>query len=459
MIADAFILPTEKPFALYDIKRALLSFDKVILPSPNDRELIPFHTFLPCVAFTNPKFLADVQAMSVHPNVRPLGKTNRYDQSVEMTLAECKTAIGQGSLAVRDAPPIPSNYFPKVQPGGSFLGIISSLANKNNDVELPAGSPDPFYVYRSYRAMAGDPAIVAAVTNSLDLTSFEIGQIDDELAPTSADDPGGFGAIIAMAGPSMRMQTLDPFPYPPLLPVAEVRTLNQKGSLKGRIVLSRIATLAKYLATCQKNGWQTYSSDPSLSQAIKVLQPRVITALERIPQNDVDQEMAARLMRFHQILLREILDPQSINKLSVDEILRLRSSAWGRAGNARAKLFEALANLARDGGSPSELDKAIEEEIGSYQHAVSDFKNEAKRLGLEFMTVCGAGLTAAGTGTLEHIAAGSITLFLGLALSGVPVCAELKQVLALWKRREKIACMPGCALLEPYSFVAKKKTD
>jgi hypothetical protein len=458
MIADAFILPTEKPFVLYEIKRALLSFDKVILPSPHDRELIPCHTFLPCVAFTAPQFRADIEAVDF-PKVRPLGKINRYDELFEVTLEECKPAIIQGNIAVRTTPTIPGNYCPNVHHGGRFLGIVNSLSNARNDFSLPAGAPAPFFVYRSYRAMAGDPDVVSAVMGAIDFAGFELGQVEDDLVPASADDPGGFGAIIFGAAPAMRMRQVDPFYYPPLLPVAEVRLLNQKGSLKGRIALSRIATLAKYLATCQENGWQPLTSDPSLSQAIKVLQHKGLTALERPPSPDGDQEMVSRLMRLHQLVLGEFLDPQAIIELSVEQILRLRTSAWGRYGEARTKLFEVLANLARDCDSPIDFDRAITEEMRNYQAAGNDFKNEAKRHGINIMSVCGTVLAASTPGVLNRIATGGIPLLLSLLLSGLATIAELKQFLGLWKTRDKVASMPGCALLKPYSFVTRKQTD
>ena len=41
MIANSIILPTEMPIDIHDIKRALITYDKVFIPSPDDRELIP----------------------------------------------------------------------------------------------------------------------------------------------------------------------------------------------------------------------------------------------------------------------------------------------------------------------------------------------------------------------------------------------------------------------------------
>ena len=40
-MANAFLIPSEQPPSLLDIKRALLTYEQVHLPSPDDRELIP----------------------------------------------------------------------------------------------------------------------------------------------------------------------------------------------------------------------------------------------------------------------------------------------------------------------------------------------------------------------------------------------------------------------------------
>ena len=45
MIANSIILPTELPVDLHDIKRALLTYDKIFIPSPDDRELLPPNTY------------------------------------------------------------------------------------------------------------------------------------------------------------------------------------------------------------------------------------------------------------------------------------------------------------------------------------------------------------------------------------------------------------------------------
>ena len=41
MIYEAFVAPTESPNTALEIKRALLTFDKVYIADPDDRDLFP----------------------------------------------------------------------------------------------------------------------------------------------------------------------------------------------------------------------------------------------------------------------------------------------------------------------------------------------------------------------------------------------------------------------------------
>jgi len=45
MIYEAFLAPTENPSSAVEIKRALLTFDKVYISDPGDRDLFPPQAF------------------------------------------------------------------------------------------------------------------------------------------------------------------------------------------------------------------------------------------------------------------------------------------------------------------------------------------------------------------------------------------------------------------------------
>jgi len=49
MIYEALLVPHEAPPSLRDIKRALLTYDKVVMIDPADRELIPRNSFMTAI--------------------------------------------------------------------------------------------------------------------------------------------------------------------------------------------------------------------------------------------------------------------------------------------------------------------------------------------------------------------------------------------------------------------------
>ena len=94
---STLIIPTESPVAVDDIKRALITYEKVYLPSPDDRELIPPTSFMYAVSGGNP--IASFIGLPMGP-VRPLGKVDGYDDSFQKILTDCKDALAKNKIEV-----------------------------------------------------------------------------------------------------------------------------------------------------------------------------------------------------------------------------------------------------------------------------------------------------------------------------------------------------------------------
>jgi len=73
MIDNALIIPTESPYDSESIKRALMTYDKVYLFSPDDRDIIPSNIYMQLTT-------GMPLGMPMEP-VRPLGKTANYDEA------------------------------------------------------------------------------------------------------------------------------------------------------------------------------------------------------------------------------------------------------------------------------------------------------------------------------------------------------------------------------------------
>jgi hypothetical protein len=164
MIANALVLPTERPLRLIDVKRALLSYDSVYVPSPEDREIIPPNAF---AAASSPMGFFPI-GMDSGP-VRPLGKVANYDEVYERVIEECKPAIQQQKLHVMSAP-----QYHKTMTIGA--------------IPMPDDTPNPTFVYQTYRAMATNPDFVAAVGRGLESLSPLPRDDVEQIAPSGADD-------------------------------------------------------------------------------------------------------------------------------------------------------------------------------------------------------------------------------------------------------------------------------
>src|SRR6266699_676353 len=93
MIYETYIAPRERPNSTLEIKRALLSFDKVYIADPNDRELFPPQ------AFGTAMGMPPIIGFPIE-QVRPLGKVLGYDNEFDKLMSEIDIARRQGLIDV-----------------------------------------------------------------------------------------------------------------------------------------------------------------------------------------------------------------------------------------------------------------------------------------------------------------------------------------------------------------------
>ena len=95
---SCIIVPTETPYDYNTIKRALLTYDKVQLFSPNDRDFIPPKSYLNVFSQWSGgvSFPVNIPVGSI----LPLGKVENYDYSFERLLDDFASAVKQGALEV-----------------------------------------------------------------------------------------------------------------------------------------------------------------------------------------------------------------------------------------------------------------------------------------------------------------------------------------------------------------------
>jgi hypothetical protein len=136
---QALVVPRETPTTLREIKRALLTYDKVIVLDPNDRDMMPSSLIMPAVAG-----LPFFPQMNLGP-ARPLGKTADYDDFSQRTIDKCTEAIQQGVLEIT------TTHKPRLPQG------ILALAAGPVDRDYPL---NPVFVLSLYRRMASQTSLL-----------------------------------------------------------------------------------------------------------------------------------------------------------------------------------------------------------------------------------------------------------------------------------------------------------
>jgi hypothetical protein len=142
--------------------------------------------------------------------------------------------------------------------------------------------------------------------------------------------------------------------------------------------------------------------------------------------------------------------------MSIDDVLRARTSAWGRLGERRAEFFKTIERISAQTGSDDEFDRRVRGEINSYEKAAADFASDWKSLGLKVAApVIGAISTQKGH-VLDHLC-GITSWESAIALAGVSAASLLAFVgpdfVKLHRKRTETKASAGRALLGPFKPV------
>lgn len=165
MIYEALIVPHERPPSLLEIKRALLTYDKVILVDPRDRDLMPSTLFWSSIT--------DLPLGIAAGSVRPMGKSEGYDNEFYRVLKACSVAVGQNLVQVQ------STYKVDDIPGGITLGMVQT-----------GGYPlDAATVLRCYRTMAASQDCLN------DAIAGDMRDLRKEMNSWEGADDVGFGDV------------------------------------------------------------------------------------------------------------------------------------------------------------------------------------------------------------------------------------------------------------------------
>lgn len=425
MIANSLILPSEQPPSLRDIKHALLSFDSIYLTSPDDRELIPPNGYITISTGMPPLFSMPVNA------VRPLGKIRGYDEAFNQVLDAAMPAQTQGCIKIRSAPVYNQQF---------TLGAVL----------MPEDIPNPRLTYWGFRALAANSNMIAAVSRGLDEISSLPLDDADLVAPTGAED--GTTEFHVNGQPA-----LSPYPlkaeYPGFVAVEDERPVMT------RLCHARLGSLAKCLVLCEKEALVPYTSDIGLASVIQALDGNSNEAIDGLIEDDLEREILKRLAWLHRVVVQEFIDPSTFDQLTVAEILKLRTRAWGKASEARHALNQRLKEFALEKTSFEEFRLASKTAFDDYKAANADLNHERSQLriksGSEILIGLGSSTVVAGAADMifKFLSTGSLEIALvfgALYLFGKVTKEQIVPYRDYLKKKTDLKESSSYALLRPY---------
>lgn len=332
MIYNAFLVPSETPTSLRSIKRALLTYDKVLLADPSDRDIMPSNAF--------PWVLGiPMLGMSMGP-VRPMGKSGSYDDSFGQILELCQPAVEQGTLIVQ----------PTFDQEVASVGTIGSIP-------LGGYPLDPRFVFSLYRSMAAD-------------SNF--------LRKAVAKDGAGLLADL-LNWPELSLDCIgDGIQNLPALPLLEDASLTtEQLSALTHIARARIGALIKFSGYCDAKDivpvFETQGYGDLTAQLFNNAQRALL---------DVDEDRHwFKRNRVLELCHEEFLFGDKLDDLSISEVLQLRTRAWGKQAEARESLFASVYEIALDFGDKPQFEDRCHAMIQEYRKSSDELIRERRDLG------------------------------------------------------------------------------
>jgi len=333
-LLSALLVPTERPPLALDIKRALLLFDQVHVMSADDRELIPpEHLMGAALPIPVPVGISQGPAL-------PLGKWDRYDEVFDSTLQECAAAIQSGDVVIRSTP----KFF------GNFIG----------NPPLPDGWADPKRVFQVFRFLAADTSYLRSVCTGLptlqEMLRCDVGR----LAPD--------GIALRLTGN-----------YGPPPPASLDDVPSEFREFVTRLARARLGSVVKTLGICQRTGFHPFSTDAGVSSAMDTVQEKASQRLASALAGSAEADEIRRAKRVERIIFRQELG-NTLDKMSMSDVLKSRTMAWRKAAEARALFFKTIRKLSNEVESDHEFDRAVQKAIESYNKSAIDLATEWEKI-------------------------------------------------------------------------------
>jgi hypothetical protein len=306
--------------------------------------------------------------------MRRIGKAPGYDDDFAAVVASAKAAIYQGSVSVVRTyqPPAPELRIGMVDLGGFPLELSVLLA--------------------LFRVAAADPQFHAAAVQN-DRWLFEA----PERVWAVAEPRGNADGTINNA--------------PPLPDITFPIANEDLREPLSNVARARIGHTIKLTGFCMTRGLVPHGVHHWHDSILRTILHNSAKFIDQIAEVDPYWNYRNGALR---LVHDEYLDIARLDQMSVEDVLRLRSVAWGRQAEARDALFDAVGQIARGASQEADFDRAVVEQIRDYRQKAAEVEDE--RAALLFKVNCEIGKAVLG-------GAGSLTAAGAIATLGTSIGA------------------------------------
>lgn len=424
MIANSIILPTEMPIDIHDIKRALLTYDKVYIPSPDDRELIPPNIYQN-VLFASLGFPIIPIGMP-DSAVKPLGKTEDYDRRFDSVLKECKEAFAQGSLEILGAP--------------KYENTITIGA-----IPIPDETPNPYFTYINYRLLSENQEFVDLISTGLGRIQLNKIKDKEKLLPACREN---------------EEQSVNDQKRPPKAKLNIVDLDNESIDVLSKLCHSRIGALVKYIGYSHNKRLHPFTTDLGYAKVMSKLEYNFVGAIETINDDHDFLKRQKQLASLQNIILSEFVDPERLDNFSIKQVLKERTIAWGKTQENRNLLLSEISEIAENCQTDKQFEKACNVKFKEFLKVAKDYQHQVDKLKLMLLFDANLFLLVKGqTFTLLEKILKAPSLETLLILGGVAGLQYLRSqtglILDLIKKAEDKRETTGYAIYTNYKYLIK----
>jgi hypothetical protein len=300
MIYEAFVAPKERPNSTLEIKRALLAFDKIHIADPGDRDLFPPQAFMMAMG------MPPVMGINTGP-VRPLGKARDYDDAFDRLMSDVDIARRQGLIDVVSS--YDRSTSDKTTIGAVLLG----------DYPL-----NPRFMLWAYRNIGRDADVIKlAIAGDNEL----FGLSDDEIRSMEVANCSADGGIN----------------NDPALPLLEGNLAREDlRTTLSNIARARLGSVIKTIGFCVSKKMIPCFGESSYSALANKIALRANDVIDRVAAEDNFWASRAEVLR---VAHEEYIDESILNEMSIDDVVKLRTSVWGKQANAREDMRVLISDL------------------------------------------------------------------------------------------------------------------